>query len=248
MAGGETPVRNLMISGENKVVLQVGDGGDDVVTLEEKTDIKSGLVTHKADSFPEAVPSAAELEAELTKNDAADREANNSALTSALVARKQQSKQKFLNGVISIATVVGLTALTVCTGGATAPLLVAAGVKATFAVADMAEGLDGYSKVNALDASRPANFLRDTVFKGNEDAYNIASMVTDIVFDVVTGKALKKCCCRRKVQQVHVSQISGGQFCYTDGRLCHIWGNHRIPDYRLRQCAEHGNQYGTWYV
>ena len=191
MAGGETPVRNLMISGENKVVLQVGDGGDDVVTLEEKTDIKSDLVTHKADSCPDAVPSAAELKSELTKNDADDIEANNSALTSALVARKQQSKQKFLNGVVSIATVVGLTALTICTGGATAPLLVAAGVKATFAVADMAEGLDGYSKVNALDASRPANFLRDTVFMGNENAYNIASMVTDIVFDVVTGKALK---------------------------------------------------------
>ncbi|MEY8356558.1 RHS repeat-associated core domain-containing protein [Lachnospiraceae bacterium 54-53] len=191
MAGGEAPVRNLMISGENKVVLQVGDGGDDMVTLEEKTDIKSDLVSHKADSCPEAVPSAEDIEAALTKDDAAARDAQNSELTSSLVARKQQSKQKFFSGVVSIATVVGLTALTVCTGGATAPLLIAAGVKATFAVADMAEGLDGYSKVNALDASRPANFLRDTIFMGNENAYNFASMVTDVVFDVVSGKALK---------------------------------------------------------
>ncbi|WP_124065275.1 RHS repeat-associated core domain-containing protein [Clostridium sp. E02] len=191
MAGGEVPVRNLMLSGENKVVLQLGDGGDDMISLEEQANIKSNLVTHQADSCPEAVPSAEEIEAELTKEDAANREEQNSALTSALVERKQQSKQKFFNGVVSIVTVVGLTALTVCTGGATAPLLIAAGVKATFSVADMAEGLDGYSKVNALDASRPANFIRDTIFMGNEDAYNMASMATDLVFDVVTGKALK---------------------------------------------------------
>ena len=191
MTGGETPVRNLMISGENKVTLQVGEDGDDSISLEEKADVKSGLVTHLADSHPEAVPSAGEIEAELTKDDAGQRETQNNALADSLIQRKQESKSKFLKGVLSIATVVGLTALTVCTGGATAPLLVAAGVKATFAVADMAEGLDGYSKVNNLDASRPANFLRDTVFGGNEGAYNLASAVTDIVFDVVSGKALK---------------------------------------------------------
>lgn len=192
MAGGEIPVKNLMISGENKVVLQVGDSGDDIITLEDKTDVKSTLISHKADSHPQAVPSAAEITAELTKTDAADRDAQNAALTNTLIENKQKSKQKFLNGVLSIATVVGLTALTICTGGATAPLLVAAGVKAAFAVADVAEGLDGYSKVNSLDASRPSNFIRDTIFGGNEDAYNFASTITDIVFDVVSGKALTK--------------------------------------------------------
>ncbi len=191
MAGGDTPVRNLMISGENKVVLQVGDGGDDIITMEEKTDVKSTLITHKADSHPQAVPSASEIEAALTKDDAANRDAQNAELTNTLIENKQKSKQKFLSGVLSIATVVGLTALTVCTGGATAPLLVAAGVKAAFAVADVAEGLDGYSKVNNLDASRPSNFIRDTIFMGNEGAYNFASTVTDIVFDVVSGNALK---------------------------------------------------------
>lgn len=192
MAGGEIPVKNLMISGENKVVLQVGDSGDDIITLEDKTDVKSTLISHKADSHPQAVPSAAEITAELTKTDAADRDAQNAALTNTLIENKQKSKQKFLNGVLSIATVVGLTALTICTGGATAPLLVAAGVKAAFAVADVVEGLDGYSKVNSLDASRPSNFIRDTIFGGNEDAYNFASTITDIVFDVVSGKALTK--------------------------------------------------------
>lgn len=192
MAGGEIPVKNLMISGENKVVLQVGDSGDDIITLEDKTDVKSTLISHKANSHPQAVPSAAEITAELTKTDAADRDAQNAALTNTLIENKQKSKQKFLNGVLSIATVVGLTALTICTGGATAPLLVAAGVKAAFAVADVAEGLDGYSKVNSLDASRPSNFIRDTIFGGNEDAYNFASTITDIVFDVVSGKALTK--------------------------------------------------------
>lgn len=107
-----------------------------------------------------------------------------------MITKKQESKRKIVDGVISLVTVVGLTALTVATGGLAAPFAIAAGVKATFAVADIAEGLDGYSKMNAMDASRPANFLRDTVFVGNQTAYDITSMITDVAFDVVSGKAL----------------------------------------------------------
>ncbi len=207
MAGGETPVQKLMISGENKVVLQIGDSGDDIITLEEKTDIKSALVTHKAETHSEASPSAGELEAELTSGDSAAREENNNQLASALAARKQESKQKVLNGVLSIATVVGAVALTVATGGAAGPLLIAvAGAKTAFAVADIAEGLDGYSKVNALDASRPANFIRDTVFQGNDAAYNLASGITDVVFDVVTGKALKNAGSAGKLSKILCSK------------------------------------------
>ncbi|WP_341415713.1 hypothetical protein, partial [Acetivibrio ethanolgignens] len=108
-----------------------------------------------------------------------------------MITKKQEGKSKIVGGVISLATVVGLTALTVATGGMAAPFAIAAGVKATFAVADIAEGLDGYSKMNAMDASRPANFLRDTVFGGNQAAYDTTSMITDMVFDVVSGKAVE---------------------------------------------------------
>lgn len=190
VSGRDKPAKELLICGEKKLTMQIGEGGDDCITMEAGTDVKSALVTQDADSAPKASPSGDDLLSEQEAADAAAREAENTDVKNNMVSKKTESKKKVLNGVLSIATVVGLTALTVATGGATAPLLVAAGVKGAFAVADIAEGLDGYSKMNALDASQPANFLRDTVFGGNQMAYDIASMVADIAFDVVSGKAL----------------------------------------------------------
>lgn len=54
MAGGETPPKNTFISGAQKVVLQIGDGGDDVITMEAGTDISSAMIEHTADSRPAA--------------------------------------------------------------------------------------------------------------------------------------------------------------------------------------------------
>ena len=112
-----------------------------------------------------------------------------------LVDNKRASKQKFLNGVVSIATIIGGVALTIATGGTAlavvGPVLLAAAPKAAFAVADIAEGLDGYSKVNALDASKPSNFIRDNLMGGNQALYDKFSMAADILFDVVSGKAIK---------------------------------------------------------
>ena len=61
MAGGETPPKNTFISGAQKVVLQIGDGGDDVITMEAGTDISSAMIEHTADSRPAAQPSGDEL-------------------------------------------------------------------------------------------------------------------------------------------------------------------------------------------
>lgn len=44
--------------------------------------------------------------------------------------------------------------------------------------------------MNAMDASQSANFLCDIVFGGNQFLYDMISMVTDVVFDVVSRKAL----------------------------------------------------------
>ena len=190
--GEKEPVQSLMICGEQKMTLQIGDSSDDSIILESGADVQSALVKQDADSAPQAQPAPEEILAQIGADDEQNRMAENDAVKQDMIQKKQESKSKFLNGVVSLVTVVGLTALTVATGGATAPLLIAAGVKATFAAADIAEGLDGYSKMNAMDASRPANFLRDTIFMGNETAYNIGSMLSDIVFDVVSGKALLK--------------------------------------------------------
>ena len=44
-----------------RVVLQIGDGGDDVITMEAGTDISSAMIEHTADSRPAAQPSGDEL-------------------------------------------------------------------------------------------------------------------------------------------------------------------------------------------
>lgn len=198
MAGGETPPKNTFISGAQKVVLQIGDGGDDVITMEAGTDISSAMIEHTADSRPAAQPSGDELlkqVQEIAGNDEENRNAINGAVTQMLVDNKRASKQKFLNGVVSIATIIGGVALTIATGGTAlavvGPVLLAAAPKAAFAVADIAEGLDGYSKVNALDASKPSNFIRDNLMGGNQALYDKFSMAADILFDVVSGKAIK---------------------------------------------------------
>ena len=186
----EKPMQDLMICGEQKLTMQIGESSDDCIVMEAGTEVRSALVVQEADSSPAAVPSGDELLSEQEAADAQAREAENNAVKEDMITKKQESKSKIVDGVISLVTVVGLTALTVATGGLAAPFAIAAGVKATFAVADIAEGLDGYSKMNAMDASRPANFLRDTVFGGNQTAYDITSMITDVAFDVVSGKAL----------------------------------------------------------
>ena len=122
--------------------------------MEAGTEVRSALVVQEADSSPAAVPSGDELLSEQEAADAQAREAENNAVKEDMITKKQESKSKIVDGVISLVTVVGLTALTVATGGLAAPFAIAAGVKATFAVADIAEGLDGYSKMNAMDASR----------------------------------------------------------------------------------------------
>ena len=192
MSNKNTPAKQLMICGEQKLTMQIGDAGEDSIVMETATDIKSAFVIQQASAFPPAVPSGDELLSEMEAADQEYRDAENKAVEDDMVTKKVESKKKIINGVLSLATTVGLAALTVATGGATAPLLIAAGVKSTFAIADIAEGFDGYSKMNALDASQPANFLRDTVFGGNQAAYDIVSMISDIAFDVVSGKAILK--------------------------------------------------------
>ncbi|HIS60939.1 MAG TPA: hypothetical protein IAC14_01640, partial [Candidatus Scybalomonas excrementigallinarum] len=190
MMAGETPIKNIMLCGEQKVKMSLGEGGEDEITLEEEIKITSTFVKQVADDHPEAVPSASEVEAELTKDDAKMRQENNDAVTAALIETKQASKQKLWNGIKSLVTVVGAVALCAATGGVAAPVLVGAAVKGAFAIGDISEGLSGYSKVANCDTSPPSNILRDTLFMGNQGAYDMASMITDIAFDVVTGKAI----------------------------------------------------------
>ena len=152
LTGGEEPVQNLMICGEEKMTMQIGDDSADSITMGEATDVTSALVNQEADSMPMAQPTAADILALIGADDEQNRSNQNEAVKSDMILKKEESKRKIMSGAMSLVTVVGLTALTVVTGGASLPLLAAAGVKATYAVADIAEGVDGYSKMNALDA------------------------------------------------------------------------------------------------
>lgn len=86
---------------------------------------------------------------------------------------------------------VGAVTLTALTEGAAAPLIAVAAVKLTKDTANIIEGAQDIYKANRGDLSRSFNFIRDTIFFGNEEAYQFASAVTDITFDIVAGKALK---------------------------------------------------------
>ena len=190
MMAGETPIKNIMLCGEQKVTMSLGEGGEDEITLEEEIKITSTFVKQVADEHPEAVPSASEIEAQVTAEDATMRQENNDAVTATLVEMKQASRQKLWSGIKSLAAVVGTVAICAVTGGLAAPLLVGAAAKGAFAIGDISEGLSGYSNIANCDTSPPSNIIRDTIFCGNQELYDMASMITDVAFDVVTGKAI----------------------------------------------------------
>lgn len=118
----EKPVQDLMICGEQKLTMQIGESSDDCIVMEAGTEVRSALVVQEADSSPAAVPSGDELLSEQEAADAQAREAENNAVKEDMITKKQESKRKIVDGVISLVTVVGLTALTVATGGLAAPV------------------------------------------------------------------------------------------------------------------------------
>lgn len=131
---------------------------------------------------------------ELTKEDANARDKANEEATNTLTAlaqKKQAGKQKVRSGIFGVLTVVGAVTLTALTGGTAAPLIAVAAVKLIKDTANIIEGAQDIYKANRGDLSRSFNFIRDTIFFGNEEAYQFASAVTDITFDIVAGKALK---------------------------------------------------------
>ena len=67
---------------------------------------------------------------------------------------------------------------------------VTGGVKTVAAVADISEGLSDLKKVEAGDLSPSYNFLREGVFGGNEALYQTVKGVNDLLFGLVTGKAM----------------------------------------------------------
>ena len=198
-------VENIYVEAEESIQMSIKDG-DSQITMEEETNIISTFVRKDAELKNPAQPLASEVRADLTAHDALDRATANKQsedglmesarqMKEELLAQKEkEAKSKIAGGILSVLTVVATVAVVVATGGAALPLAIAIGATATFktasAVADIAEGVSDLNKVKKGDLSQSYNFMRDGVFGGNEALYEGAKAVNDIIFGLVTGKAI----------------------------------------------------------
>lgn len=188
---GAIPEITISAKAELKTTL---NGGESSIRLEKDADIKAAFIKKDAELKKTAQPPADKVAQALMQGDAelragANQEAAN--YLTALAQKKQEGKQKVRGGIFGVLTVVGAVVLTAATGGLAAPLVAVAVVKTAKDTANIVEGAQDIYKANRGDMSRSFNFIRDTIFGGNEQAYQFASAATDITFDIVAGKALK---------------------------------------------------------
>ena len=205
---GGTAVPNLYLEG-SKITAQIGEGTATKIEITEETHIISTFVKLNTGDAAPVNPSAAAIMAEVTAGDAAVIENMNSGLSQKMVDKYEEGRSKVLTGAVkalaavgTVVLAVGVTAIGVAagavSGGLGAALLTPAmawtyGLAATtvaVAAADISEGKEDIQKSRQADSSQSYNFLRDTLFFGNQTAYNIAKIVNDVAFGVVSGKAL----------------------------------------------------------
>lgn len=205
---GGTAVPNLYLEG-SKITAQIGEGTATKIEITEETHIISTFVKLNTGDAAPVNPSAAAIMAEVTAGDAAVIENMNSGLSQKMVDKYEEGRSKVLTGAVkalaavgTVVLAVGVTAIGVAagavSGGLGAALLTPAmawtyGLAATtvaVAAADISEGKEDIQKSRQADSSQSYNFLRDTLFFGNQTAYDIAKIVNDVAFGVVSGKAL----------------------------------------------------------
>lgn len=205
---GGTAVPNLYLEG-SKITAQIGEGAVTKIEITEETHIISTFVKLNTGDAAPVNPSAAAIMAEVTAGDAAVIENMNSGLSRKMVDKYEEGRSKVLTGAVkalaavgTVVLAVGVTVVGAIVTGATAGLgtaLVAPAMAWTYglaattvavAAADISEGKEDIQKSRQADSSQSYNFLRDTLFFGNQTAYDIAKIVNDVAFGVVSGKAL----------------------------------------------------------
>lgn len=208
-AGNNMTVGNGAVSVSmraNSITASVGEGQTCISLTEEISIIAAFVKIDASDSSP-ASPSAEELMKMLTEGDAQRRDEINQGLSEELINKYKEGVEQILNGAVktlaAIGTVVLAVGFTVATGGAgaalVAPMMLGtyalAGTTVAFAAADMWEGAQNISKSQTGDLSESFNFIRDTAFQAafgenKYAAYEVAKVVNDIAFEVVSGKAV----------------------------------------------------------
>ena len=193
--------KSIHITAKENLALVREDGSEQGIFLTEEQNVmatfmkKDGSVKNPPAQSPESfLPDPAE--------DEALRADCNANAYEQLEAKKQAAVDSFRKGVCTILKTVAITALavglTVATGGAGAalagPLMMtvyATGAAQTvMAISDTAEAVQDYKKVQSGDLRQSYNFMRDTVFQGNEKAYRLVQGGVEIVFGIVSSIAI----------------------------------------------------------
>ena len=165
------------------------------ITLGENADIIATFIKKDAELKKAALPLADQVAQELMKEDAARRKDTNDAATSTLTELAQKKKDgwaKVRKGGLSALRVAGIFVITALTDGATLPLLAVSLQKARNDMSDMFEGIDDIMKANRGDSSQSFNFVRDKLYGGNQDAYDISRGITNFLYDIVSAHSLAR--------------------------------------------------------
>lgn len=204
--GKKGSVENICVEAEESIQMSL-KGSDRQITMNEETNIIATFVRKDVELKNPAQPLASKVRSELTATDAQDRADANAGSKEALTEmageykrqleeKEARAKEKVKSGILSILTMVAAVAVVAVavTGGVAAPLVAAmavtGGFKVVSGIADIAEGVSDLDKVQRGDISQSYNFMRDGVFGGNEALYEITKGVNDLVFSVVTCRAV----------------------------------------------------------
>ncbi len=209
--GGE-PVQAVSMVG-GTLTASVGSGETKIELTEEAKIIAAFVKLEASDTTP-ASPAASEIAAQITEGDAQARADHNEGVSTQIVDKYIEGRSQVLGGVTKILAAVGTVALavavtvvgavvTVGTAGVGAALVgpamlgtyALAATTIGFAASDITEGAQDMSKSRSGDLSESFNPIRDTVFESlfgdnKQMAYDIAKVVNDIAFGVVSGKAI----------------------------------------------------------
>ncbi len=205
--GNPGSVKTVYVKAEESIRLSTTNG-DSQIVVNEEINIISAFVRMDAELKNPALPSASQVRASLTATDAFMRAVRNmdskTALTQmaneykeALAQKEAEAKWKIAGGVCDVLVVIGGVALMAFTAGAGTPVAAVAIAAATgsFAtvsgISDISEGVSDLNKVKNGDLSPSINMMRDGLFGGNEDIYEITKSVNMIIFSVVTCKVIR---------------------------------------------------------
>ena len=190
-AGGDIVPKSINITAGQLVKIVRDDSSN--ITIDNNCNLNAQVIKYFA-SKHDAVELPKEI-AEYNSNCQEEIDDINKQAKKTQIAKIEEAKSKF--GFGAMAAVIGgiaIGAAIVCTGGAALVAVAAIGAASVaVGVAEMSEATQDYGKAQKGDYSQSFNFIRDTVFQGNQDAYDIFKygvvLAAGVATVVVTGGA-----------------------------------------------------------